>query len=156
MLVGIVDSLVFMLLIFVIGVVYDVSYVVNFDLLLMVISWVEGVIFVVIIIFCIEYLFYGQGVVIIFVSDVQFVLKLKVFVVVNVGNVGVDDVGGLRVVVWVMLENVINEVKEVLKSLLLMFDWYGINSCLDVQVFRLVVKGEVFLLIYVDCVVDIC
>ena len=152
---GTVDSSVSTLPISATGAAYDVSYAVNPDSSLMAISRVEGVTSAATTISRTEYLFHGQGAVITLASDAQPVLKPKAFVAVNVGNAGADDAGGSRAAVWVMLENAINEVKEAPKSLSPTSDWHGINSRLDVQALRPVVKGEVPLLIHADRAADI-
>ena len=152
---GTVDSSVTTLPISATGAAYDVSYAVNPDSSLMAISRVEGVTSAATTISRTEYLFHGQGAVITLASDAQPVLKPKAFVAVNVGNAGADDAGGSRAAVWVMLENAINEVKEAPKSLSPTSDWHGINSRLDVQALRPVVKGEVPLLIHADRAADI-
>ncbi|MCP5009083.1 MAG: amidohydrolase family protein [Aestuariibacter sp.] len=152
---GTVDSSVSTLPISATGAAYDVSYAVNPDSSLMAISRVEGVTSAATTISRTEYLFHGQGAVITLASDAQPVLKPKAFVAVNVGNAGADDAGGSRAAVWVMLENAINEVKEAPKSLSPTSDWHGINSRLDVQALKPVVKGEVPLLIHADRAADI-
>ncbi len=152
---GTVDSSVTTLPISATGAAYDVSYAVNPDSSLMAISRVEGVTSAATTISRTEYLFHGQGAVITLASDAQPVLKPKAFVAVNVGNAGADDAGGSRAAVWVMLENAINEVKEAPKSLSPTSDWHGINSRLDVQALKPVVKGEAPLLIHADRAADI-
>lgn len=152
---GTVDSSVSTLPISATGAAYDVSYAVNPDSSLMAISRVEGVTSAATTISRTEYLFHGQGAVITLASDALPVLKPKAFVAVNVGNAGADDAGGSRAAVWVMLENAINEVKEAPKSLSPTSDWHGINSRLDVQALKPVVKGEVPLLIHADRAADI-
>ncbi|TPV55760.1 amidohydrolase family protein [Aestuariibacter sp. GS-14] len=152
---GTVDSAVTALPVSSTGAAYDVSYAVNPDSTLMAISRVEGITSAATTISKTDYLFHGQGAVITLDGDAQPVLKPRAFVAVNVGNAGVDDVGGSRAALWVMLENAIVEAQEAPKTLSATTEWHGINSRLDVKALKPVLNGDAPLLIHADRAADI-
>ena len=138
------------------GAAMDVSYAINPDSSLIAISRIEGITSAATSIQRNGQLFSGQGALITLADSSTPLLKGAAFVSTNVSNDGVDNVGGSRAVLWVTLEQAINEAQFALgKNLTPMDEWHGHLSKADVKALIPVVSGDIPLLIEARRAADI-
>ena len=138
------------------GAAMDISYAINPDSSLIAISRIEGITSAATSIKQNGQLFNGQGALITLADSDDPLLKAAAFVSTNVSNNGVDNVGGSRGVLWVTLEQAINEAEFALgKNLTPMQEWHGQLSKADVKALLPVIRGDIPLLIEARRAADI-
>jgi len=138
------------------GAAMDISYAINLDSSLIAISRIEGITSAATSIKQNGQLFNGQGALITLADSDDPLLKAAAFVSTNVSNNGVDNVGGSRGVLWVTLEQAINEAEFALgKNLTPMQEWHGQLSKADVKALLPVIRGDIPLLIEARRAADI-
>ncbi|MFT4994098.1 MAG: imidazolonepropionase-like amidohydrolase, partial [Paraglaciecola sp.] len=138
------------------GAAMDVSYAINPDSSLIAISRIEGITSAATSIQRNGQLFNGQGAFITLGEPGDPLLKAAAFVSTSVSNNAVDNVGGSRSVLWVTLEQGINEAEFALgKSLTPMQQWYGQLSKADIKALLPVIRGDIPLLIEARRAADI-
>lgn len=138
------------------GAAMDISYAINPDSSLIAISRIEGITSAATSINRNGQLFNGQGALITLAESGDPLLKSPAFVSTNVSNRGVDNVGGSRGVLWVTLEQAINEAEFALgKNLTPMQEWHGQLSKADVKALLPVIGGDIPLLIEARRAADI-
>ena len=138
------------------GAAMDISYAINPDSSLIAISRIEGITSAATSIKQNGQLFNGQGALITLADSDDPLLKTAAFVSTNVSNNGVDNVGGSRGVLWVTLEQGINEAEFAQgKNLTPMQEWHGQLSKADVKALLPVIRGDIPLLIEARRAADI-